>query len=155
MQKEFNKLSIDKQRKFIVKNLLRNEYFKDFHEKIKNIFIEDIYPKNQQKDLVKIRNCLINDKITTILRKYKDNVIDLYSEPTNKYFYDQALKQKNKLENMLNLRTLYYKDEYGFMTMQLVTDVWGTTKDIIASPELSLESIIKRIPDYIDDLIED
>ena len=153
MQKEFIKLPIDKQRKFIVKNLLKDEYFKEAHDKFKNTFIEDIYPKTQQKDFITIRNSYINNKITNILRKYKDNIIDLHCNPTNKYFYDQVLKQKNKLHNILDLRILNYKDEYGFMIKQLITDTWVAVKDILVNQELSLDAIIEFIPKYIDDLL--
>ena len=154
MQKEFNKLPIDKQRKFLIKNLLKDEYFKESHDKFKNTFIEDIYPKTQQKDVIMIRNSYINNKITNVLRKYKDNIIDSHCNPTSKYFYDQALKQKNKLHNILDLRILNYKDEYGFMIKQLITDTWVATKDILVNQELSLQSIIDLIPGYIDDLLD-
>ena len=62
MQKEFIKLSLEKQRKFIVKNLLKDNYFKQFHNIFKNIFVENIFPRTQQKELVKLRNNYINDK---------------------------------------------------------------------------------------------
>jgi len=149
MQKEFNKLPIDKQRKFIVKNLLKDEYFKELHDKFKNTYVEDIYPKTQQKNFITIRNSYINNKITDILRKYKDNIIDLHCNPTSKYFYDQALKQKNKLHNMLDLHILNYKDEYGFMIKQLITDTWIATHNILVNQELSLDSIIDLIPDIL------
>lgn len=151
MQKEFNKLTIDKQRKFIVRNLLKDEYFKEYHEKIKNTFIEDIHSKAHQKELVQVRNSYVNNKITHILRKYKDNIIDLHCDPTNKYFYSQSLKQKNKLYNMLNINAFNYKDEFGFGVWQLVTDTWLDTTHILTNPELGLESIINFMPNYIDD----
>ncbi len=153
MQKEFNKLPIDKQRKFIIKNLLKDEYFKKSHKKFKNTYIEYIYPKTQQKDFITIRNSYINNKITDILRKYKDNIIDLYCNPTSKYFYDQALKQKNKLHNILDSHILNYADDYNFMVKQLITDTWTNTKNIIVYQELSLDTIIEFIPKYIDDLL--
>jgi len=151
MQKEFIKLSVDKQRKFIVKNLLKDNHFKQFHDIFKTIFVENIYSKVQQKELVKLRNNYINDKITHILRKYKDNIIDLHNFPTNQYFYNQALKQKIKLCNIINIEVLNYKDEYGFFTKQLIMDVWIDTKNILTIPELSLESVINDIPPYTDD----
>ena len=153
MQKEFCKLPSDKQRKFIVKNLLKDEYFKQFHDIFKCNFVENIYPKAQQKEFIKLRNNYINNKITKILRKYKDNIIDLYNFPTNKYFYDQALKQKKKLCSTINIDILNYKDEHGFMTKQLIFDTWNDTQNILVAVELSLESIISNIPLHIEDSI--
>lgn len=145
MQKEFNKLSIEKQRKFIVKNFLKDEHFKKFHKKVKNIFVEEIYPKNQQKALIDTRNCKINDKINKILQKYKDNILDLYHYPINTYFFNNALLQKTKLENIIDSKNLIYKDENDFRVFELILDTWRDCKKIINNQELSLEPIIKVI----------
>lgn len=151
MQKEFNKLPLDKQRKFLIKNLLKDAHFKQFHDEFKTNFVENIYSKAQQTELIKLRNMYVNDKITNILRKYKDNIIDLSNFTTNKYFYDQALKQKMKLENIINIDVLNYKDEYGFMTKELIIDTWSDIQKIMTIEKLSLQSIINNIPPFIDD----
>ncbi len=151
MQKEFNKLPLDKQRKFLVKNLLKDIYFKEFHDKFKTNFVENIYSKAQQKELIKLRNMYINDKITNILRKYKDSIIDLSNFTTNKYFYDQALKQKMKLENIINTDVLNYKDEYGFTTKELIIETWHNIQKIVTIEKLSLEPIINNITPIIND----
>lgn len=148
MQKEFLKLTLDKQRKFIIKNLLKDELFKEFHDEIKSNFVEIIYSKVQQKELIKLRNIYINNKITKILRKYKDNIIDLSSYSANIFFYEQALKQKNKLLKIVNINILNYKDEYGFMIKELIMDIWHDTKNILTIQELSLESIVKNMLAY-------
>jgi hypothetical protein len=145
MQKEFNKLPIDKQRKFIIKNLLNDKHFVQFHEEFTNIYVENIFPKVKQKEFIKLRNNYINDKITKILRKYKDNIIDLHNFPYNNYFYDNALKQKNKLLKILNNDILNYKDEYNFTVRELIIDVWNHTKKILIIENLSLESIVNNI----------
>lgn len=144
MQKEFNKLSISKQRKFIVKNLLKDEYFKQFHTKFSNIFIEEIYSKNHQKELIKIRNCKINNKITKILQKYKDSIMDYYFDTTNINFYNNAIKQKNKLEQILDNNVLMYKDEDEFRVFELIIDTYNDTK-YIESKQASLKSIIEYL----------
>jgi hypothetical protein len=150
MQKDFNKLPADKQRKFIVKNLLKDEYFKQFHMEIKTICVEDIYPKTQLKEFIKSRDNFVNEIITKLLRKYKDNVIDLCNFPTNTHYYNLALKQKSKLSNMINIQVLNYKDELGFMTKQLIMDTWTDTKNILTLEELSLESIVNNIHPFFD-----
>ena len=146
MQKEFLKLPLDKQRKFIIKNLLKDELFKEFHDEIKSNFVEIIYSKVQQKELIKLRNIYVNNKITKILRKYKDNIIDLSNYSANIFFYEQALKQKKKLLKIVNNNILNYKDEYGFMIKELIMDIWHDTKNILTIQELSLESIVNNIP---------
>ena len=151
MQKEFNKLPLDKQRKFLVKNLLKDSHFKQFHDEFKTNFVENIYSKTQQKELIKLRNMYVNDKITNILRKYKDSIIDLSNFATNKYFYDQALKQKMKLENIINIDVLNYRDEYGFMTKELIIDTWYNIQKILTIEKLSLQPIIDNIAPFTDD----
>ena len=97
MQKEFNKLSSDKKRKFIVKNLLKDDYFIKFQNKFKILFIEEVYKKAEQKEQILAKKKYICDKITNILTNYKDNIIDLYCYPTSTHFYERVLYYKNKL----------------------------------------------------------
>jgi hypothetical protein len=149
MQKEFFKLKKEKQRNFIIKNLLKDDYFKEYHNIFSSTFVENIYLKNQQKEKIKIRNEFINNKITNLLRKYKDNVIDLHIHSTNKYFYDKILKQKLKLSNMINENVLNYRDEFGFTIKELIKDTYESTKNIVKNQELSLEPIVNIIPPFI------
>jgi hypothetical protein len=145
MQKEFNKLTLEKQRKFLIKNILKNNYFILYHKKFTKIFVENIFPKIKRKEILKKRNNYINNKITKILRKYKDYTIDLYNFSSNAFFYKQIIKQKNKLNNLININTLNYKDEYGFTIEELLYDVYKDTKNITINNELSLENIINNI----------
>jgi len=145
MQKEFNKLSLEKKRKFIVRNLLNDKYFNYFHNDFNNIFIEDIYSKNKQKEMIITRNKYINNKITKILNKYKNYIIDLSYNPNNDFFYKKANKQKIKLINILNPNVLNYKDEFDFTVRELILDTMNDTKNIIIDNNLSLETIINHI----------
>jgi hypothetical protein len=146
MQKEFNKLSIDKKHKFIIKNMLKDEYFLMFHYKIKTLFIEYITTKTEHKAQYIIKQKYIIDKITNILTNYKDNIIDLYCYPTSDYFYKKALYYKNKLYKMYNIEFLNYIDENNFSIMDLILDTWKNTKDILVKTELDLHDIIFRFP---------
>ena len=154
MQKEFNKLTLDKKHKFIVKNLLRDEYFIKFHEKFKTLFIEDIYTKVEQKEQLIIKKKYFCDKITDILTNYKDNIIDLHCYPTSNYFYERALYYKDKLDKIFDLNILTLQDEYGFKIHQLIIDTWISTKEILVKDDTSIESIVLRMPNFIDDLFE-
>lgn len=145
MQKEFIKLTLEKQRKFLIKNILKDNYFILYHKKFTKIFVENIFPKIKRKEILKKRNNYINNKITKILRKYKDYTIDLYNFSSNAFFYKQIIKQKNKLNNLININTLNYKDEYGFTIEELLYDVYKDTKNITINNELSLENIINNI----------
>jgi hypothetical protein len=145
MQKEFIKLTLEKQRKFLIKNILKDNYFILYHKKFTKIFMENIFPKIKRKEILKKRNNYINNKITKILRKYKDYTIDLYNFSSNAFFYKQIIKQKNKLNNLININTLNYKDEYGFTIEELLYDVYKDTKNITINNELSLENIINNI----------
>lgn len=146
MQKEFNKMSLDKQRKFIVRNMLKDEHFKDLHDAIKIYFVEDMHSKSKLNELIKIRNSYVNEKITKLLRKYKENILDLYSSPNNFYYYNLALKNKNKIQKIINnTNILSYKDEFGFMISELLIDTYADTKNILINQELSLDFIAKNI----------
>jgi hypothetical protein len=154
MQKEFNKLTIQKKRKFIVKNLLKDEYFIKVHDKFKTLFIEDAYTKAEQKQQSLIKNEYIINKITCILTNYKDNIIDLHCNPSSEYFYKQALQYKNKLYKIFDLNFLNYKDENNFYIHQLILDTWIITKEIIVKLDTSIEDIILRMPYYSEDIID-
>jgi hypothetical protein len=142
MQKEFNKLSINYKRRFIIKNFLRDNYFYNYHNKIKLLYQEYIYTKAEQKNKFEIKQSYFCDKITNILTNYKDNLIDYYCDPTNLYFYNKTIFYKNKLIKMMNYNILNYKDENGFYIYQLILDTWKNTSNIIKNPETSIESIV-------------
>ena len=143
MQKEFNKLSQDKQRKFIIKNLIKDEYFSIFHKKIKILYIEDIYKKNEQQVNIGLRNKFLLNKITKILTCYRDNVIDYHNNPDSNYFNEQILKNKNKLKKILSKNINYdFMDENNFTIKDLILDTWNSIKNIVTVQELSLENFI-------------
>jgi len=143
MQKEFNKLSKDKQRKFIIKNLIKDEYFSIFHKKIKILYIEDIYKKNEQIVNISLRNNFLLNKITKILTCYRDNVIDYHNNPDSNYFYQQILKNKNKLKKILSKNINYdFMDDNNFTIKDLILDTWNSIKNIVTVQELSLENFI-------------
>lgn len=143
MQKEFNKLSPDKQRKFIIKNLTKDEYFKIFHKKIKILYVEEIYKKNEQKINITLRNEYFLNKITKILTRYKDNIIDYHNNPTSNYFHERILNNKNKLRKILSKNVNYnFTDENGFTIKELILDTWNSIKNIVTVQEFTLENLI-------------
>lgn len=142
MQKEFNKLSQEKQRKFIIKNLIKDDYFYNYHTKFKILFVEEIYKKNQQKDYIFLRNEYLLNKIIKFLTNYKDNIIDLSTNQNSRFFYEQALKNKNKIIKILNHKINYnYKDENDFTIKDFILDTWNSIKNIVTLQELSLENL--------------
>jgi hypothetical protein len=151
MQKEFNKLTIQKKQKFIVKNLLKDDYFIKVHDKIKTLFIEDVYTKAEQIQQILIKNEKMLNKITYILTNYTDNIIDLYCYPTSDYFYNQVMRYKNKLYKIFDLNILNYKDDNEFKIHQLILDTWIITREMLVRPEIGIGDIISRIPDYVND----
>lgn len=143
MQKEFNKLNRDKQRKFIIKNLIKDEYFNMFHKKIKILYVEEIYKKNEQKINITLRNEYLLDKITKILTRYRDDIIDYHNNPTSNYFYERILNNKNKLRKILSKNINYnFTDENNFTIKDLILDTWNSIKNIVSVQEFSLENLI-------------
>ncbi len=144
MQKEFNKLTEDKQRKFIIKNLIKDEYFNIFHKKIKILYVEEIYKKYEQKINVTLRNEYLLNKITKILTCYKDDIIDFHNNPNSNYFYERILNNKNKLTKILSKKNINYNftDENNFTIKDLILDTWNSIKNIVTVQELSLENLI-------------
>lgn len=143
MQKEFNKLNLDKKRKFIIKNLLKDNYFCNFHNKFKVLYIKEIYPKTEQKQQIIIKQTYLIDKISNILTTYKDNIIDLYCNPTSDYFYKKALYYKHKLHKLCNIEILQYKDENDFSIADLIIDTWNNTKNILIKHDTNLDDILQ------------
>jgi hypothetical protein len=140
MQKEFNKLTDDKKRKFIIRNIMKDKYFIDYQEKMRILCCEYIYTKEEQKIQIINKNRYLFNKIVYILTNYKNCVIDLYCNPENIYFYEKALYYKNKLDRMnYNMK---YKDENDFTIFELLLDTFNDIKNIIIKPEISIENII-------------
>ena len=149
VQKEFNKLPINKKHKFIVKNLLQDNYFSVFHDKCKILYIKEIYnTKNEQLSNNIIKNNYFMNKITYLLTNYKDNIIDLYCHPTNNYFYNQALFYKNKLLKIIKSDLFIIIDEHNFTISDLIIDVWATTKNIIIKPDTDIYDLIQELHKY-------
>lgn len=141
MQKTFNNLTINKKRKFLVKNLLRDDYFMFAYSAIKFNCIYELNFKTQRTNLIESRNKYHLDKFTSLLTKYKDFVIDLYAEPNNKYYYNQVVKYKNKIKSYPIYLIYKYKDSDGFDWKDLLEDVVSFTKSIILDKNLSIENL--------------
>lgn len=143
MQKEFNKLNRDKQRKFIIKNLIKDEYFDIFHKKIKILYVEEIYKKNEHELNISLRNEYLLNKITKILTRYRDDIIDYHNNPTSHYFHERILNNKNKLKKILSKNINYnFTDENNFTIKDLILDTWNSIKNIVTVQEFSLENLI-------------
>ena len=72
MQKEFNKLTDDKKRKFIIRNIMKDKYFIDYQEKMRILCCEYIYTKEEQKIQIINKNRYLFNKIVYILTNYKN-----------------------------------------------------------------------------------
>ena len=138
MQKEFNKLNIDKKRKFLIKNIAKDDFFNHFHKKINKHYPDYLNKKSLHKELVEKKNIYLFNKICRILTLYKDNIIDLYNNPNSYYFYNNAIKYKNKLEKIIPLITLNYKDENDFTLIDILLDINNETTNLISKEELGL-----------------
>lgn len=141
MQKTFNNLTINKKRKFLVKNLLRDDYFMFAHSVIKFNCICELNFKNQCANLIESRNEYHLDKFSSLLTKYKDFIIDLYTEPNNKYYYNQVVKYKNKIKSYPIYLIYKYKDFNDFGWKDLFDDVVNITKSIVLDKNLSIENL--------------
>ncbi len=138
MQKKFNTLTVSKKRKFLVNNLLRDEYFKYLFNDIKLNCICQLHPKSSREELIKVKNDLYLQKYTKLLSQYRHYVIDLHTEPNNKYFYECVIKYKNKILNFPIELIYNVYDSNGFTYTDLLLDITEETKKIITNKEFSL-----------------
>jgi hypothetical protein len=83
MQKEFESLTIEEQRKFLIKSILNDNYFQNIHKSIKDSYIEYIYDNDELKNKLKERN---NRRIGNIIR----NNLKYYTNSVNKCFIEQS-----------------------------------------------------------------
>jgi hypothetical protein len=141
MQKEFNKLNETKKRKFLVKNITKDNSFFYIHKKINILYPEYIYKKKEHIELIKKRNDYIYLKICKYISNYRDYVIDIYNDENNKYFYEQIIKYKHKLLHIINIDNLYLQDENDFYIIDLLIDVIKNTKDIIKNEHIKLNEL--------------
>jgi hypothetical protein len=137
MQKEFESLTIEEQRKFLIKSILNDNYFHNIHKSIKDSYIEYIYDKDELKNKLKERN---NRRMGNIIR----NNLKYYTNSVNKCFIEQS-RYKDivdevyscKQEIELNCASKFIND---------ITDSYGEYKkhifeEIIYSYERTLNTI--------------
>lgn len=128
MQKEFNKLDDIKKRKFLIKNILKNDFFIKYHNEF-SLFIEYIYSKRKQAKELKERDEKIYlDYCANILTNYKHNVLDCVlfttsTDPVKSEFYLFALSNKLEIEKLFNNKLINSHDENGFTFSDLLSDV--------------------------------
>jgi hypothetical protein len=123
MQTEFNKLSIDERRKFIISNILQDKFFNKIHSTVKDTYCQYILEGdelvkfkldlNNKKQASHISNALKEyehsvDKIMAEYSRYKDLVYNVYS---NKESIEELCK--SKYINGTNGHS-YYKNNYIF-----------------------------------------
>jgi hypothetical protein len=127
MQEEFDKLSEDEQCKFIIKNILNKDKFKDIHKTIKDKYPEYIYNKKELEEILKtqkfekyiknliryleahtkaVENCYLNQS------RYPDNVDGVYDtkDVIEMYCYSKYISSKYNGELIMNVVKNYYDD---------------------------------------------
>lgn len=141
MQREFSKLSIDKQQKFILKNFMKHKYFSYYHYKITVLFSDLIYKRSEHIKYTIIKNNYLSDKFIKLLNNYKDNIHDLYHNPTNQFYYNKILFYKNKIDFLINnIAILHIKDDDGYILIDYLIDTINDVKNIIVKNDTVLQT---------------
>jgi hypothetical protein len=136
MQREFNKLEKDKQRKFLIKNIIKDDFFGIYCKEFSSLFIKYIYPKNKCIELNKEREQFLNNSVI-ILRNYKDNIIDFSINPTTE-LYNCILDIKKTISELIKENKLDYRDENNYSFRDLIIDAYYDTINLIYDYKLSL-----------------
>jgi conjugal transfer/entry exclusion protein len=113
---EFNKLTIDEQRKFIINKIISDKYFSKIHRNVKDNYCEYILEGdtlvkyklelNNRRNAMHISNALKNyehavDKVMAEYSRYKDVVYDVYSckETIEAYCKSKYINGMNRTYN--------------------------------------------------------
>jgi hypothetical protein len=146
MEKLFNKLTIDEQRKFIINKIISDKYFSKIHSNVKDNYCEYILEGdeltkyklelNNRRNAKHISNALLNyehavDKVMAEYSRYKDIVYDVYS-------CKETIEElcKSKYINGMNLRTynpyyIFYDIIYCYYnTLNTIYKYSGDTEEI-------------------------
>ena len=143
---EFNKLTNDEQRRFIINKIISDKYFSKIHRNIKDNYCEyilegDVLVKyklelNNRRNAMHISNALKNyehsiDKVMAEYSRYKDIVYDVYS-------CKETIERlcKSKYINGMNLRTynpyyIFYDIIYCYYnTLCTINKYTGDTEEV-------------------------
>ena len=158
LEKHFNKLSIDEQRKFIINKIINDKCFSKIHNKVKDNYCKYLLEGdelikykldlNNRRNAKHISNALLNyehavDKIMAEYSRYKDIVYDVYS-------CKETIEElcKSKYINGINLRTynpyyIFYDIIYCYYnTLNTINKYGGETS---GSENQSLSKAIRNL----------
>ena len=170
MQEQFLKLSEEKKRKFLIKNILDNKYFEDIHNVFKNKYPKYIYNKKELEIILKkqkfdiyikgliselrtykkaVKDCFVHQS------RYKDIVYDVYSslQSIERDCYSKYISGKFQNELIMDIVKDYYSNvtstigSYGGETYgDQDQSLRKCMKIILNSPHL--DNKIKKTKDY-------
>ncbi len=133
MQDQFNELSINDKRIFLINNILEDSYFKDIHQTIKNHVKNDYNTNNIDTQLPDNNSTqVMTNRIIRYLYNYEQAINRCYIEQSRyKDVIQDVFDMKDHIEGCMSRKYINGIDSNGKSIFEIMIKKYEDTKDFI------------------------